>query len=104
VKLSRALAVLLGLGLGGGGATTGAALAQDDLARMPDGPGKELVYYACSGCHSMKIVFQQRLTRETWDDLLVWMREKQNMPEIPPDDRKVVLDYLTAHYGWPPPK
>jgi len=69
------------------------AEAQDD-AGLPAGKGREEVELYCSACHSLKLVTQQGLTREAWDELLVWMVEEQGMAEISSDDRKIVLDYL----------
>lgn len=70
-----------------------AAVAQDENG-LPDGKGREEVVIYCSACHSLKLVTQQGLSRQAWDDLLVWMVEEQGMEEIPPKDREIVLDYL----------
>ena len=72
-------------------------------------PGVEETFYACSACHSERIVAQQGLTRSHWDELLVWMVDEQEMDEIDEPDRTAILDYLAAHYGedrpnFPSPK
>ena len=89
--------VVLGFGL----ATP--ALAQTDeeyeFGVLFDAPGVETTYYACVACHSERIVAQQGLTREGWDELLVWMVEEQGMSEIDEPDRSEILDYLAAHYN-----
>ena len=64
-----------------------------------DAPGADLTYIYCAGCHSERLVAQQGLTREDWDELLVWMVEEQGMPEIEEPDLTAVLDYLRDHYG-----
>lgn len=61
--------------------------------------GVETTYYACVGCHSEKIVAQQGLSREGWDELLVWMVDEQGMSEIDEPERTEILDYLAAHYN-----
>lgn len=61
--------------------------------------GVETTYYACTACHSEMIVAQQGLSRQHWDELLVWMVEEQGMADPDPKDRKVILDYLAEHYG-----
>ncbi len=62
-------------------------------------PGQETVETLCIACHSLAIVEQQRLSRRVWDEVLVWMVEEQGMPELEPQERQAVLDYLAATYG-----
>jgi cytochrome c len=79
-----------------------ATLAQDEdaaLAAMPDHPGKEEVFYTCNACHSIRLVTQQRLPRQRWDQLLDWMVEEQGMTELTADERRVILQYLATQYG-----
>lgn len=77
------------------------ALADDesDYGVLHDATGVEETFAYCAGCHSERLVAQQGLTREDWDDLLVWMVEEQGMAAIDAPDRAVVLDYLSTHYG-----
>jgi hypothetical protein len=94
--------VLASLWIAAGGllATAGVSWGQDeDLAGLPPGPGQEVVYYTCNVCHSIRLVTQQRLSRERWDKLLEGMVEEQGMAEPAPQDRELILDYLAAHYG-----
>jgi cytochrome c len=84
-----------------------AALAQDEdpaLAAMPDHPGKEEVFYACNPCHSVRLVTQQRLPRQRWDQLLDWMVEEQGMAELTADERRVILQYLATYFGQNAPR
>lgn len=75
------------------------AMAQDEYFNLPDEPGREEVAIYCGACHSLMIVVQQGLDRESWDKLLVWMVEEQGMPELEEDERKLILDYLADHVG-----
>ncbi|MEM9640782.1 MAG: cytochrome c family protein [Pseudomonadota bacterium] len=73
-----------------------------------DAPGVDTTFYYCVACHSERIVAQQGLTREEWDDMLVWMVEEQGMSEIDGPDRTEILDYLAENYNtdrpnFPPP-
>ena len=70
----------------------------DDL---PEAPGREETFYACTACHNFKLVAAQGLTRTQWDDSLTWMTTRHNMPEIRGAERELILDYLAQHY---PPK
>lgn len=65
-----------------------------DWAGLPPGEGREDVFYLCQACHSLKTVLQQRLSRDVWDETLVWMIEEQGMPEPDPEEYARILDYL----------
>ena len=67
----------------------------------PAGPGQAETGELCNSCHSLAIVKQQRLSRETWDKLLTWMVEKQGMAAQSPERRALMLDYLVQHFGQP---
>ncbi|NNG05280.1 MAG: cytochrome C-552 [Inquilinus sp.] len=71
----------------------------DEYGGLPVGEGVDLTYYMCGACHSIRLVTQQRVTRARWDYLLDWMVEKQGMAPLPPEDRAVVLDYLSRHFS-----
>ncbi len=62
-------------------------------------PGVETTYYACTACHSERIVAQQGLSRTDWADLIEWMVEEQDMSEIEEPEHTEILDYLATHYG-----
>ena len=88
-----------------GGLAAPAAAQQDDDEEdwqgLPPGPGREEVFYTCQACHSLRIVVQQGLSRDSWEESLVWMVEEQGMPEPDPEDWTLMLDYLAEHYGIP---
>ena len=72
---------------------------EGDFGALYPAEGVEETYAYCASCHSTMLVAQQGQTREGWDELLVWMVEKQGMQPIPEEDRAVVLDYLAEHYN-----
>ncbi len=72
---------------------------EQDWQGLPPGRGREEVFYACAACHSLMLVTQQGLNRERWEESLDWMIAKQAMPEIAPQDRKLIVDYLARFYG-----
>ncbi len=76
--------------------------AEGTFEGLPASDGVELVYYMCSSCHSIRLVTQQRVTEARWDYLLDWMVKEQSMPELPPEDRAVVLAYLSRHFSARP--
>ena len=65
---------------------------------LPEGPGREETFYACTACHNFKLVAAQGMSRAQWDDSLTWMTTRHNMAEIQGADRKLILDYLEKHY------
>ncbi len=71
----------------------------EEYGGLPAGPGREEVFYTCQACHSLAIVKQQGLDRDSWDETLVWMVEEQAMDPPDPEDRKLILEYLATHYG-----
>lgn len=88
-------------GLGGvlaAGSGPGAA-QQNEYGGLPEGPNRVLVFAICSGCHSVKLVMQQGMTRAKWDETLDWMVEQQGMPRLDPDTESDVLDYLAEHFN-----
>ena len=79
-------------------AVSGPAEAED-FGLMVRAPGASETFDACTPCHSERIVVQQGLTREQWDELMVWMVEEQEMEPIEDGALAVILDYLAEHYG-----
>jgi cytochrome c len=84
-----------------GAAETAAVPAMDYGADWPPGPGQAEAGRLCNSCHSLTLVKQQKLSRKTWDQLLVWMVEEQGMAEQSPETRELILGYLTEHFGAP---
>ena len=81
------------------GNAAAAADTTEDWGGLAPGPGREEVYYLCAGCHSLAIVKQQRLSRESWEETLHWMIEEQGMAEPEPEEWSLVLDYLDSQLG-----
>lgn len=101
------LAVTLALLMAGPGplAAQDGQQAQEEvdetLAQLPEGEGREEVSIYCGACHSLRLVTQQRLPRYRWEELLVWMNEKQGMERLDADEEQLVIDYLAEHFGTP---
>lgn len=73
------------------------APAPEQGAALPPGEGRDEVEGLCSACHSIRMVTQQRLSRDRWDELLDWMVAEQGMAELDADTRDRILDYLATH-------
>ena len=62
------------------------------------GEHRLLVIANCTGCHSGKLVTQNRATREGWRNMIRWMQETQNLKDLGMDEEKI-LDYLSTNYA-----
>ena len=54
----------------------------EEFGLMVAAPGASETFYACTPCHSERIVVQQGLTREQWDEVLDLMVEEHEMEPI----------------------
>ncbi len=73
----------------------------ESVESLPAGLGREETFGLCAACHAYRLVSNQGMTRERWDETLTWMTERHSMPDLQGADRDLILDYLaTAH----PPK
>jgi cytochrome c len=79
----------------------GAAMAEDgyDYGGLPEGAGRDEVYFSCQHCHSLRTVTNQRFSRRVWDEVLTWMVEEQGMDPLEPEIRADILDYLSENLG-----
>ena len=75
------------------------------------GPGRDEAFYTCTACHNFKLVAQQGMTRQRWDEIITMMNEKHGMPLPDAKDREALLNYLETAYpprapesrGWQNP-
>jgi hypothetical protein len=68
---------------------------------LPEGPGRDETFDMCTACHGYRLVSNQGMTRDKWDETLTWMTERHGMSDIQGAARARILDYLATHY---PPK
>jgi hypothetical protein len=80
----------------------GAASAQEvveEPSALPDGPHRDEVFYVCTACHSSRLVKNQGMSRERWDQTLRWMTERHGMAPLEGEERQRFLDYLATALG-----
>jgi len=70
----------------------------EDPEEFPDGPGRDDAFYACSACHSFKLVARQGFSRERWDETLDLMNERHGMAKLEGKDRELILNYLATTF------
>lgn len=74
---------------------------EERVEDLPAGAGRDETFGLCAACHAYRLVSNQGMTREKWDDTLHWMSERHNMPVLEGADRDLILDYLAQAH---PPK
>lgn len=77
------------------GAAPAFAPKEDVIEDLPAGAGREETFALCTACHGYKLVSNQGLTRDKWDDTLTYMTQRHNMPALEGGDRETILKYLT---------
>ena len=63
------------------------------------GDGAAETYAHCIACHSERLVAQQGLTRQGWEEVIELMMEEHGMAPIGSPNLERVLGYLSTHYG-----
>lgn len=63
--------------------------------------GMGVVIGNCTGCHSAKLITQNRMTAERWNETIKWMQETQNLWDLG-DNQEIIVNYLVKNY--PPAK
>lgn len=73
--------------------------AEDQYGGLPEGDGREAVYFTCRACHSLDQFISKKLPREDWDELLDQMVADNGMEAPMAWARDLMLSYLSTHYG-----
>ena len=60
--------------------------------------GYELVMNTCSGCHSLKLVTQNKGSKADWKEVIVWMQETQKLWDLGSTEVPIIA-YLAKNYG-----
>lgn len=83
---------------GTGGPPPGVVDGIDTLTGLVAAGDYLLVKGNCLACHSAKLITQNRADREGWLGMIHWMQEKQNLPDLGPNEGPI-LDYLSTYYA-----
>ncbi|MCB0550243.1 MAG: hypothetical protein KDD19_21925 [Phaeodactylibacter sp.] len=60
--------------------------------------GFEVVRANCTGCHSGKLIAQNRATRDGWQEMIRWMQRTQGLWQLG-ENEAAILNYLAANYA-----
>ncbi|MGB5418072.1 monoheme cytochrome C [Algibacter sp.] len=64
---------------------------------LVDADGLMTVVNNCTNCHSSKLVTQNRMTTERWNETIKWMQETQNLWDLG-KNQDVIVNYLVTNY------
>jgi hypothetical protein len=65
---------------------------------LVEGEGLDLVIAHCTGCHSSKLITQNRAEREGWIQMIRWMQETQNLWDLG-EHEEAIVSYLAKYYA-----
>ena len=78
--------------------------------QYPAGAHRDDTFYFCTACHGFKIVAQQGMSRERWNETFDFMVTRHKMVDVQGEQRDQMLDYLAKAFperrapgGWKNP-
>jgi len=70
----------------------------DIVSNLVVADGYKLVKQNCTGCHSGKLITDNRATRDGWEEIIRWMQETQNLWDLGKNE-DAILAYLAKNYA-----
>src|ERR1700741_4616251 len=77
-----------------------AAVAFGAGQNLPDGEGKPLLEGSCTSCHSLDRITEKHYGQQSWEDIIVEMREKGS--PLSEEEVPVLVHYLSTFFGETP--
>ena len=76
------------------------ARAEEQLVRLKEAPGQQVVEDNCGSCHSLDYLRSNSLflDRKGWQSEVTKMTNAFGAP-VTPEDAKTIVDYLVKNYG-----
>ena len=62
--------------------------------------GWQMVLANCGGCHSTKLVTQNRMSAANWVNTIRWMQSKQGLWDLG-ENEEIIVSYLSRNFGIP---
>lgn len=75
---------------------------EEEPEEFPEAAGREEAFYGCTACHGFKIVAQQGMSRQRWEDTIEFMIRQHKMPAPSVQEREKILDYLARAFPEKP--
>ena len=73
--------------------------SQSDIDLLPEDPRKILVIKNCIMCHSAKLIAQNSMSKDAWQNIILYMQEKHNLRQLPPGDEQKIVSYLSQYFS-----
>ncbi len=64
-----------------------------------DSEGLMAVVSNCTNCHSAKLLTQNRMSADQWNETIKWMQETQNLWDLG-GNQEIIVKYLTTNYPY----
>jgi hypothetical protein len=64
---------------------------------LVDAEGLMTVVNNCTNCHSAKLVTQNRMNTERWNETIKWMQKTQNLWDLG-ENQEIIVNYLVSNY------
>ena len=70
----------------------------DEITGFPKIGDWELVRTNCIGCHSTKLITQQRASAFQWREMIRWMQSKHNLWDFELEVENSIVNWLAQNY------
>ena len=71
---------------------------EESPEQYPAGAHRDDTFYFCTACHGFKIVAQQGMSRDRWNETFDIMVTRHKMVDVQGEQREQMLDYLTVAF------
>jgi hypothetical protein len=61
---------------------------------------RDLLRYNCSSCHSLNIIYQQRLSEDRWREIISLMYTENGMERMNKKEEERLIHYLFKNYNY----
>ena len=61
---------------------------------------QDILKFSCSSCHSLNIVYQQRLNAERWKEIILLMYNENGMAKLEKKYEDRLINYLSKNYNY----
>lgn len=61
---------------------------------------EDILKYNCSSCHSLNIIYQQRLSSESWKEIIFLMYKENGMEKLEKEYEERLINYLSKNYNY----
>lgn len=74
---------------------------QSNHPLLPSGKGSEVFAQTCLKCHGIDVITRESRDQGQWQKIILVMQKLYGMPPLTPENRELIVSYLTTHWGMP---